>query len=124
MKAVHFGAGNIGRGFIGLMLSRAHYQVTFVDVNEQIVKSLQQQGAYTVTLADGSQTTEEVTDVTAIHGNELIEVAEAIAKSDLVTTAIGVSVLPHIAKVIAMGIRRRMLLGGKYLHIIACENTI
>jgi mannitol-1-phosphate 5-dehydrogenase len=124
MRAVHFGAGNIGRGFIGLMLSRAGYQVIFVDVNDQIVQELQQRGEYKVTLANKDQTTEWVKDVTAIHGSQLEEVAEAISHTDLVTTAIGVSILPHIAKVLAEGIRRRIKQTGNSLHIIACENTI
>ncbi len=124
MRAVHFGAGNIGRGFIGLLLSRSGYQVTFVDVNDEIVNSLQLRGEYTVTLANESQSAETVSHVTAIHGSKLDQVSEAIAKADLVTTAIGVSILPHIASVIATGIRRRMEEGESPLHMIACENTI
>ena len=46
MKAVHFGAGNIGRGFIGLLLSQAGYEVCFVDVNEELVSELKARGEY------------------------------------------------------------------------------
>ena len=31
-QAVMYGGGNIGRGFIGLLLSQAGYRVTFIDV--------------------------------------------------------------------------------------------
>lgn len=125
MNALHFGAGNIGRGFIGLLLERAGYSVTFVDVNETIVYALQTRHEYTVELADGTGASEIVRNVTAIDGRDLEQVANAIATADLVTTAIGVNVLKIIAKSIAQGITKRMENHNTTpLHIIACENTI
>lgn len=125
MKAVHFGAGNIGRGFIGLLLSQAGYEVTFVDVNEAFVYQLQERGEYPVTLASDGQETVIVKNVTALssvtHGEE---VAAAIAEADLVTTAVGVSILKHIAGVLADGISRRVAVSSAPLHVIACENAI
>ena len=47
-KAIHFGAGNIGRGFIGLLLSKAGYEVTFVDVAEALVNDINERGQYYV----------------------------------------------------------------------------
>lgn len=125
MKAVHFGAGNIGRGFIGLLLSNAGYEVTFVARNEKKVQLLRQQKQYAVTLANEARDTEIVGNVTAISGKNKEAVSQAIAEADLVTTAVGVSALKHIAGAIAAGIERRMLLGNdRPLHIIACENAI
>lgn len=124
MKAVHFGAGNIGRGFIGLMLSNSGFEVCFVDVNETMVSLLQQRGEYTVEFASEAHETTVVSNVTAINGNDLEEVAKAIAGADLVTTAVGVSVLKHIAGAIAKGIELRLQTSTSPLHIIACENAI
>lgn len=125
-KAVHFGAGNIGRGFIGILLERAGYAVTFVDVNDTIVNALQARGRYTVEIADGSGDSLTVTGVTAIDGRNRELVAATVADADLVTTAIGVNVLPVIAGPIADGIRLRMnqVEHKGTLAIIACENTI
>ncbi|MDF9841610.1 MULTISPECIES: mannitol-1-phosphate 5-dehydrogenase [unclassified Paenibacillus] len=125
MKAVHFGAGNIGRGFIGLLLSQAGYEVCFVDVNEAFVSQLKERGEYPVTLASEGQETVIVKKVTALSSvTHAEEVAAAIAEADLVTTAVGVSILKHIAGVVADGIKRRIAVSDKPLHVIACENAI
>lgn len=124
MKAVHFGAGNIGRGFIGMVLSKAGYKVCFVDVNETLVSLLQQRGEYKVTLVGESRESQTVRSVTAIPGSDLPQVAEAVASAELVTTAVGVGVLQHIAGAIAQGLEARLQRTDEPLHIIACENAI
>ncbi|MCE3199651.1 mannitol-1-phosphate 5-dehydrogenase [Paenibacillus sonchi] len=125
MKAVHFGAGNIGRGFIGLLLSQAGYEVCFVDVNEAFVSQLQERKEYPVTLASEGQETVIVKNVTALSSvTHAEEVAASIAEADLVTTAVGVTILKHIAGVVAEGIRRRVAVSAAPLHVIACENAI
>ena len=48
MKAVMYGAGNIGRGFIGALMSQAGYQVSFVDVDQSLVRQLNEKGQYTL----------------------------------------------------------------------------
>ncbi|RJE90527.1 mannitol-1-phosphate 5-dehydrogenase [Paenibacillus sp. 1011MAR3C5] len=124
MKAVHFGGGNIGRGFIGLLLSQAGYQVTFVDVDQELVRQLQERRQYSVVYAGDEQQSFTVDHVTAIIGSDQAQVAEAVAEADLVTTAVGVNVLKHIAGSIASGIVRRLEKSGSPLVLIACENAI
>lgn len=125
MKAVHFGAGNIGRGFIGLLLSQAGYEVCFVDVNEQVVAALRERGEYPVVLASEGRETLTVRNVTALSSvKQAEETAAAIAEADLITTAVGVSILKHIAPAIAQGISRRLGASSAPLHVIACENAI
>ncbi|GAB2674131.1 mannitol-1-phosphate 5-dehydrogenase [Paenibacillus thermoaerophilus] len=124
MKAVHFGAGNIGLGFIGLLLSRSGYHVQFVDVDEERVSLLNSRGQYTVTLANEQADATVVRNVSAINGKETDRVAQAIAEADIVTTAVGVNVLPHIAASIAKGIELRLKAASRPLTVIACENAI
>lgn len=124
MRAVHFGAGNIGRGFIGLILSQAGYEVIFSDVNDSLVELLQERKSYTVRLANEEQDTFTVSNVKAVNGKNLEDVARAVAEADLVTTAVGVNILKHIAAGIAKGIEIRIERGAAPLHIIACENAI
>lgn len=125
MKAVHFGAGNIGRGFIGLLLSEAGYEVCFIDVNDALVSELKSRGEYPVTLASEGGETTLVKGVTALNSTtEGDAAAQAIAEADLVTTAVGVNILKHIAGTIAAGLKLRFQMDAAPLHVIACENAI
>ncbi|MFF2482373.1 mannitol-1-phosphate 5-dehydrogenase [Paenibacillus sp. NPDC058071] len=124
MKAVHFGAGNIGLGFIGLLLSESGYSVQFVDVNAERVALLNERGEYKVTLANEARESFVVKGISAINGRDEEEVAKAIAEADIVTTAVGVGALPYLARSIAKGIELRLNAGAKPIPFIACENAI
>lgn len=125
MLAVHFGAGNIGRGFIGSLLHQSGYEVCFVDVNREIVDLINERKSYSIGLADDSNEEIIVKNVYAIHsGDHPEQVMSAIAGADLVTTAVGPNVLPLIAGLIAEGLKQRMATGTKPLNVIACENMI
>ncbi|MFT7052952.1 MAG: mannitol-1-phosphate 5-dehydrogenase [Psychromonas sp.] len=124
MKAIHFGAGNIGRGFIGKVLSDAGIKVTFADVNETVVNALIARNEYDVNVVGAECVVEKVTNVTAVNSTSP-EIVKLIAESDLVTTAVGPTVLNIIAKTIADAIELRLNSGNNSpLNIIACENMV
>ena len=125
MLAIHFGAGNIGRGFIGNLLFHSGYETCFVDVNREIVDLLNEKKEYRVVLAEPSQEEVVIKNVRAINSALNPEqVIDAIAEADLVTTAIGPNILPFIANLLADGLRKRIERTDKPLNIIACENMI
>lgn len=55
MKAVHFGAGNIGRGFIGSLLSESGFEVCFVDINSEMVNRLNNDKFYIMRILEGTE---------------------------------------------------------------------
>ena len=105
--AIQFGAGNIGRGFIGLLLAQTGYEVIFVDVVDPLVEAINRQGKYTIKeIFDGQERSTTVENVRAINGKAETEVVEAISQAAIITTAVGPNVLPIIARVIAQGLQR------------------
>lgn len=123
-KAVHFGAGNIGRGFIGLLLSKAGYHVTFSDVAPQLVDDINTLGKYNVQIF-GQEDKIQVDNVSAINSNENLDaLLDAIVEADIVTTAIGPNILKFIAPNIAKGLTKRIATNKTPLNIIACENMV
>ncbi len=124
--ALHFGAGNIGRGFIGLKLYESKYHVTFVDVNPVVIDALKSRNAYTVEYLDDQASQYQVTGCSGLHSvDDGAEVQQKILEADLITTAVGPNVLPIIAKTLIPMIKLRALLNiQKPLNIVACENMI
>lgn len=125
MIAVHFGAGNIGRGFIGNLLYQSGFETCFVDVNSELVNLINEKKQYRVELANEAHEVLLVKNVRAINSATNPElVIETIAKADLVTAAVGPNVLPLIAGLLADGLKERLIQTGQPLTIIACENMI
>ncbi len=125
MKAVMYGAGNIGRGFVGALMSQAGYQVSFVDVDRELVNRLNAAGAYTLRVIgnEGHRDT-LVTGVSAIDGNDSEAVSRAVAECGLMATAVGARILPLIAPKIARGLKLRFRQDKPELNIIICENLM
>jgi mannitol-1-phosphate 5-dehydrogenase len=125
MLAVHFGAGNIGRGFIGSLLAQSGYEVVFVDVNEEVVRLLNERKEYRVLIADESGKEEIIRNVSAVNSHtESDKVIQYLTETDLVTTAVGPNILPIISTILTEGLRKRLSVNPKPLNIIACENMI
>lgn len=123
-KAIQFGAGNIGRGFIGAVLSEAGYHVVFADVNELVVNKINEDGKYTVAIMDTECTEQVITNISAVDSRSP-ELAKEIAQAQVVTTAVGLGILPRIAGALAAGIAERQAQGiTDYLNVIACENGL
>ena len=123
-QAVMFGAGNIGRGFIGALLERSGWHVTFADVVEPLLNAINTDKHYTVHILDQVCDNWEIENISAVSsiGPDIVP---AIASCDLVTTAVGPVVIPRIAKPIAEGIKARMATGNKsIMNIVCCENGI
>ena len=122
--AVHFGAGKIGRGIVGLQLSQSGYHVTFVDVDSTTVGLLHASQQYRVTIMAAKKSDVVVSNVDAMLPTDpTLEIL--LTKSDLITTAVGVTVLPRLAVTIAKGIARRVRDGVRRpLNIITCENGV
>ena len=125
MKAVMYGAGNIGRGFIGMLFSASGYEVTFIDVAENLIDALNREKKYPVRIVSNEGFEDiEVEHISAVNGNHTGAAAEAIAEADIMATAVGVNILKYIVPNLAAGIRSRMEKGGGPLNIIICENLI
>lgn len=123
-KAIQFGAGNIGRGFIGAVLSEAGYHVVFADVNELVVNKINEDGKYTVAIMDTECTEQVITNISAVDSRSP-ELAKEIAQAQVVTTAVGLGILPRIAGALAAGVAERQSQGvTEYLNVIACENGL
>jgi mannitol-1-phosphate 5-dehydrogenase len=123
-KAVHFGAGNIGRGFVGLILHNAGYEVVFADVNAELIDALAASRSYLVREVGAGASTSEVTNYRALNSaSHQADVVAEIATADVVTTAVGPNILRFVAPLIAEALADRSPSSAP-LAVMACENAI
>ncbi len=122
-RAVHFGAGNIGRGFLGQLLFEGGYQTTFIDADAALVAALNARGSYPLRLV-GAAGVQNLTigSLRALHASDAGAIVQAIAEAGLLSTAVGVAALPRVAPVLAAGLAARAAAGRGPINVLLCEN--
>ncbi len=121
-----YGAGSIGRGFIGQLFYMSGYETTFIDINIDLVNRLNVDGSYPIYITRGDRYQEyRVKNVRGVDGRDVSAVAEAVAEADIAATAVGVTVLRFIAAPFAEGVKLRCARGiDAPLNVIICENMM
>jgi len=122
MKLLMYGAGSIGRGFIGPLFSNAGYEVVFVDVDRCIIEEINRRKGYNYTVAAQPPFDVRVSGVRAVDGSDEYAVIEEIAECDIMATALGAAALQKVAHLIARGISLRLKRTSQPLNILICEN--
>lgn len=118
MKAVVFGGGNIGRGFLGQLLFESGFETVFVDINQPLLDELNARNRYPIKIVCNEYQKEiTVENVRGVHSSQA---AAEIADADILFTSAGVKVLPHIAPVIRQGLALRK----SGIDIVICENLM
>jgi mannitol-1-phosphate 5-dehydrogenase len=124
-KAVHFGAGNIGRGFVAEFLHKSGYEVVFADVMDSVITALQNTKSYKVLeIGSEGEKTSVITNYRAINSKtHEADVIKEISTADILTCAVGPNILKFIAPVIGKALTMRDEKATP-LAVIACENAI
>ncbi len=119
-----FGAGKIGRSFIGQLFGTHGYDVVFVDTDRRLVEALNRQKRYPVVVRDSDFDQEIMVEgVSAINAEDQEKVIEAITDASLMAVSVGKNALPAIAAVLAGGLlAREKRHPGRSLDIILAEN--
>lgn len=122
-KLVLFGAGKIGRSFIGQLFSSGGYEVVFIDVFQPLIDELNQQGSYKVIIKGPSNTVIEVTNVRGVFAGDEERVVSELSDADIVATAVGQSGLHGVFPLLSKGlIARNIQCPARLIDVIIAEN--
>jgi mannitol-1-phosphate 5-dehydrogenase len=131
-KVIQFGAGKIGRGFLGELFCRSGYETVFVDVDRELINLINKKQAYRIRILraasstdanGGSQELVEVSNISGIDAADAGRVTDVLSQVDLAATAVGAGALKSVSTLIALGVEKRASLEIKEpLNIIICEN--
>ena len=124
MKAVHFGAGSIGRGFIGDLLNESGYEITLVDIDEKIIKQINASNSYDLFVIEDHYRKKTIKHVQAVSSLNEDTVIEQIEDADIITTSVWADNLSKVAPTILKGLKERQKNNKPRINILACENAM
>jgi mannitol-1-phosphate 5-dehydrogenase len=123
-KLVLFGAGKIGRSFIGQLFSRGGYEVVFVDVNEKVIDELNSCRTYNVILkSDAGEEILKIQNVRGVYASNEKNVVNELATAEIAAVSVGVNSLDKVIPLLAKGLlERKKKFENSALDIIIAEN--
>ncbi|WP_434334535.1 mannitol-1-phosphate 5-dehydrogenase [Mycoplasma capricolum subsp. capricolum] len=121
MKLIHFGAGNIGCGFIAPILKSVVSHIYFVDNNIKIVNKINNQKLIKIHTSNNKNI--EITNISAWLLNDFYNYQNHWDQVSLITISIGVNNLKHIISYVQKIIDYKVRNNQK-LIIMCCENGI
>jgi mannitol-1-phosphate 5-dehydrogenase len=122
-KIVIFGAGRIGRSFIGQIFSRGGYEVIFIDINKNLIDLLNKHNSYKVIIKGEKEKTLTIKNVRGIHFDDKPPVIKEILSTSILAVSAGQAALPAILPCIAESLDKRYKTDpGNALDIIIAEN--
>jgi mannitol-1-phosphate 5-dehydrogenase len=122
-KLVLFGAGKIGRSFIGQLFSRGGYEVVFIDSYKPVIDEINRRGSYKVIIKSEIEKIIHINHVRGVFAGDAKEVTDEIAGAGILAVSIGQGGLPGIMPLLAEGLIKRFKLDNTVpLDIIIAEN--
>ena len=123
-KIVIFGAGRIGRSFIGQLFSRSGFEAVFIDLNTRLVDALNQTGQYSVVIkSDEPDEILTIEPVRAVSLSERDRASDEVATAAIAAICVGQQGIPDTLPLIAEALKRRLDEAGPVpLDIIIAEN--
>jgi mannitol-1-phosphate 5-dehydrogenase len=117
------GAGMTGRGFVGRLLTEAGAPFLLIDRDEDLVRTLNESGRYSVRFFGDARSAIDVGDCLAIH-TESLEIQRMLESIKLVFVSVGGSNLAEAGAFLARVLKPRLDAGGPPCSAILCENAI
>src|SRR5205085_4164733 len=118
---VIFGAGKIARGYLSHLLALAGWPIVFIDVNENLVRLINERGRYTVHILGDASKSMQITGIRAVHSADP-QVAALVAEAPAVFVSVGGPNLAAVAGPLGSGLQARRAASGRLLNIVCCEN--
>lgn len=107
-KLILFGAGKIGRSFIGQLFSKSGYEVVFIDIDERTIFALNQHKKYRIIIkSDDGDKVIWVKNVRGIIASDIENVVEEVATAGILAISVGQNAIPEITPLIAKGLELR-----------------
>ncbi len=122
-KLVLFGAGKIGRSFIGQLFSRGNYEVVFIDIDKNIINEISRRGSYNVLIKGDPEEIINVRNIRGVWTGDQELVTQEIADASILAISVGLKGLEMAIQFIARGLLRRYEDNNEEpLDIIIAEN--